>query len=58
MPIRFRKRPRLGPIQFNITEHGLTSWSLRIGPFTWNSRTRRKSVDLPGPWRWPERVRG
>jgi uncharacterized protein DUF4236 len=46
MPIRFRKRPRVGPIQFNITERGLTSWSLRIGPFTWNSRTSGSAGSL------------
>jgi hypothetical protein len=51
-PIRFRKRVRLGPIHWNFTERGYSSWSFKLGPFSWNSRTRRHSVDLPGPFRW------
>jgi hypothetical protein len=51
-PIRFRKRIRLGPIRWNFTEHGYSSWSFKLGPFSWNLRTRRHSVDLPGPFRW------
>lgn len=52
MPFTFRKRPRLGPFVFNITEHGWTSTTFKLGPFSFNTRTRRKSVDLPGPVNW------
>jgi hypothetical protein len=45
-----RKTFRIGPFRLNFTERGFTSWSIRIGPFNWNSRTRKPSADLPGPW--------
>lgn len=48
MGIRFRKRPAVGPLRLNITERGLRSVSLKIGPFTWNSRRRAVTTDLPG----------
>ncbi len=57
MPIRFRKRIPLGPFRVNLTERGFSSWSFRLGPFTWNNRTRRTSVDLPGPLSYRSRSR-
>jgi len=45
----FRKQIRLGPIRWNFGKHGFTSWGIKLGPFSWNSRTRQTSVDLPGP---------
>ena len=48
---RFRKSLSLGVIRWNFTEHGFSSWSLHFGPWTWNSRTHRSSLDTPGPGR-------
>lgn len=49
MPFTFRKRLRLGPLVWNLGRRGLTSWGVKLGPFSWNSRSRSTSVDLPGP---------
>lgn len=57
MGFHLRKRFRLGPVIFNVTEHGWTSTTLRLGPFSWNSRTGRKSYDLPGPVNWHGKAR-
>jgi hypothetical protein len=46
---RLRKSHRLGPVKFNFTEKGFSSWGLQIGRWSWNSRTRRHTVDTPGP---------
>lgn len=54
MPIRWRKTWRLGPLRLNFTQRGFTSWSVKVGPWSWNSRQRRQRVDLPGPFRWEE----
>jgi hypothetical protein len=55
MPIRFRKRLSTGPIRWNLGRGGLTSWSLKLGRWSWNSRTRRQRIDLPGPFSWEEK---
>lgn len=52
MPIVFRKRVKLGPIVWNFGKNGFTSWGLKLGRFSWNSRTRSARVDLPGPFSW------
>ncbi|PUB27083.1 uncharacterized protein DUF4236 [Promicromonospora sp. AC04] len=52
MPIRFRKRWGLGPVKFNFTQRGLSSWSFKVGPWSWNSKTKKHSVDLPGAFSW------
>lgn len=57
MPFTFRKRLRLGPLVFNFGRHGFTSWGIRVGPFSWNARTRATSVDLPGPVNYRTRRR-
>lgn len=57
MPIRARKVVRLGPLRLNFTQSGFTSWSIKVGPWSWNSRTQRNSVDLPGPFRWQQASR-
>lgn len=60
--IRFRARKtiRLGPLRLNFSQAGFTSWAIRIGPWTWNARTRRHSVDTPGIGgvSWGRRRRG
>ena len=53
MKIRFTKRPRIGPFQFNFRGGVIprfSSWSFRLFGFTWNSKSRKKHIDLPGPW--------
>jgi hypothetical protein len=44
-----RRSFRIGPIRLNFTEKGFTSWSIKLGRFSWNSRTRKKKFDTPGP---------
>lgn len=51
--LNYRKHRRLGPLPIwrNVSrsESGKTvSYSVKLGPFTWNSRTKKKTVDLPG----------
>lgn len=53
-PFRYRNKRRLGPFQWHFTEHGLSSWGIKIGRFTWNSK-RGNSVDLPGRTNWSSR---
>lgn len=52
MGVHFRKRMRIGPVILHFTDQGLSSWSLKVGPWSWNSRRRAQRVDLPGPWHW------
>lgn len=52
MRLIFRKRIKFGPIVWNFSKHGFTSWGLELGPWSWNSRTRAYRVDLPGPFSW------
>lgn len=49
MGFHLRKSVRLGPLALNFTERGLSSISLHVGRYSWNSRTRRHTVDTPGP---------
>ncbi len=58
MSLLFRKTWKLGPLRLNFTQGGLSSWSLRIGRWSWNSRTRAHRVDLPGPWSWKQNKGG
>lgn len=55
MAIRFRKRVRLGPLPvfLNFSRSGV-SFSVKLGPWSYNSRARRQRVDLPGPAYWEE----
>jgi hypothetical protein len=53
-PFRYRNKRRLGPFQWHFTEHGLSSWGIKIGRWTWNSK-RGNSVDLPGKTNWSSR---
>ena len=52
MSIRMRKRTRFGPFVFNFTQKGFTSWGIKIGPWSWNSKRKTHRVDLPGPFHW------
>lgn len=62
MRFRARRSIRLGPlpVYVNVTERGVSSWSIRLGPWSWNSRTRRQTLDTPGPGAvsWGGRNRG
>lgn len=59
MSILFRKRIRLGPfLTVNLSKSGI-SWTAHFGPWSWNTRTRRSRIDLPGPLAWQQdRERG
>ena len=52
MGLVFRKIYRIGPLHLNFTKNGLSSWTLKFGRWSWNSRTRTQRVDLPGPFSW------
>jgi hypothetical protein len=49
MRFRLRRTVRLGPIRLHFTERGFSSWGVRVGRWTWNNRSRRHTVDTPGP---------
>ncbi|OZM80371.1 DUF4236 domain-containing protein [Pseudonocardia sp. MH-G8] len=49
MRFRLRRALRLGPVRLNFTERGFSSWGFQVGRWTWNNRTRRHTVDTPGP---------
>ncbi len=53
MGLLFRKTMRVGPLQFHFGKSGFSSWGVKIGRWSWNSRTRKQRVDLPGPMSWP-----
>jgi hypothetical protein len=49
MPFTFRKRVAILPfLRLNLSKSG-RSWTWHLGRWSWNSRTHRSSVDLPGP---------
>lgn len=49
MRFRLRRSIKLGPFRVHFTDRGYSSWSVKLGRFSWNSRTRRKRFDTPGP---------
>lgn len=49
MRFRWRKHVRLGPLRLNFGERGLSSYTWKLGPWSWNSRTRRSRINTPGP---------
>ncbi|HLL67187.1 MAG TPA: DUF4236 domain-containing protein [Micromonosporaceae bacterium] len=57
MGLQYRKVWRLGPVRLNFTQQGFSSWSIKIGRWSWNSRARASRVDLPGAWSWRGRGR-
>lgn len=49
MGFRFRKKIKLLPgVSINLSKSGIST-SVKAGPISWNSRTQRTSVNLPGP---------
>lgn len=55
-PLKARKTFRIGLpklcVRFNFTQAGFSSWGVHVLFWSWNAKTRRHSVDLPGPLRW------
>ena len=49
MRLTFRKRVKAGPVRLNFGRNGFTSWGLKWWRASWNAKTRKTSVDLPGP---------
>lgn len=51
-----RKRLRFGPIIVNLASSGIgwriSSWTVKVGPLSWNSSSKRARADLPGPYHW------
>lgn len=56
MPIHWRTSKRKGFLRTNVSDSGV-SWSFVLGPWSWNTRTRRHRVDLPGPFHWVQKRR-
>lgn len=60
MGFGFRKSWRLGAkylhVRANASKAGL-SWSIKVGPWSFNTRTRQNRVDLPGPLYWSGKSR-
>ncbi|MEV0407718.1 hypothetical protein [Actinoallomurus sp. NPDC050550] len=54
MGVMFRKSQKFSPLILNFTEHGFSSWTIKIGRWSWNSRARAHRVDLPGPLFWKQ----
>jgi hypothetical protein len=57
MGLRYTRRPRYGPFRVNVSEHGVSSVTLKLGRVSWrvwSRRDRRRrgltSIDLPGPF--------
>jgi hypothetical protein len=55
MGLNHRRRRRLGPLpvwrNVSRSERGrTTSWTVQLFGVSWNSRTKKKTVDLPGNW--------
>jgi hypothetical protein len=39
-------------VRLHFTKNGFSSWSIRLWRWSWNSKTRKQRVDLPGPVSW------
>lgn len=49
MGFRLRKKINLLPgLSINLSNSGISA-SVKAGPVSWNSRTQKTSIDLPGP---------
>jgi len=61
MPFHFRKRLTIWPfpkVWLNFSDSLIpSSVSVQLWRWTWNSRTRRQSLDLPGPINYRSRGR-
>lgn len=48
MPLHFRRRLSFGPLRVNLTEKGVSSVSVKLGPLTYNLKSKKTTVNLPG----------
>jgi hypothetical protein len=53
---RLRRTLKLGPLRVHAGTDGL-SWGLGAGRWSWNAKSRRHTVDTPGPGYWQSRGR-
>ena len=51
-----RRTFRVGPLRLHVDGEGV-SWGLGAGRWSWNARSRRHTVDTPGPGYWQSRGR-
>lgn len=51
-----RRTFRLGPLRLHLGADGV-SWGLGVGRWAWNAKTRRHTIDTPGPGYWHSRGR-
>ena len=51
-----RRTFRLGPLRLHVGGEGV-SWGLGAGRWSWNAKSRRHTVDTPGPGYWQSRGR-
>ncbi len=49
MKFRMYRPVKLGPLRIHLTQHGVHSWGLQLGRWSWNARTGRHTFDTPGP---------
>ncbi len=49
MKFRMHRSMKLGPVRIHMTERGISSWGLQVGPWSWNANSGRHTVDTPGP---------
>lgn len=53
---RLRRTLRLGPLRLHFGRGGF-SWGVGAGRWSWNARSRRHTVDTPGPGYWQTKGR-
>src|SRR3712207_1777113 len=53
---QLRRTFRAGPVRLNVGPDGV-SWGLGAGRWSWNAKSRRHTVDTPGPGFWESRGR-
>jgi hypothetical protein len=51
-----RKTYRMGPLRLHVGPEGM-SWGLGAGRWSWNARSKRHTIDTPGPGYWESRGR-
>ena len=53
---QLRRTFRAGPLRLHVGPDGV-SWGLAAGRWAWNAKSRRHTVDTPGPGYWESRGR-
>jgi len=48
MALHFRRRFSFGPLRVNVTEKGVRSVAVKLGPVTYNLKSKKTTVNLPG----------